>query len=520
MQLKPSHFGEVWFVDFEFRALGGALPEPICMVAYELHSGRTLRLFGRELTSCGVPPYSTAANSMFVAYYASAELGCHLALGWPLPAAVADLFVEFRNLTNGLETPAGSGSLGALTYWGLDAIDSVEKESMRQLAIRGGPYTPAERSALLAYCESDVVALRKLYERMLAHLDLPRALMRGAYMKAAAMMENVGIPVDIGTLTVLKNNWELIEDRLIRRVDADYGIYEGRSFKSERFAAWLAQKGIPWPQLESGRLALDDDTFHIMAARFPEIEPIRQVRVSLSQMRLADLAVGPDSRNRALLSAFRARTGRNQPSNTEFIFGPAVWLRSLIKPVPGTGLIYLDWSQQEFGIGAALSGDEVMQAAYTSGDPYLAFAKQAGAVPAGATKATHGVVREQFKACALAVQYGMGPDSLAREIGQPTIQARELLRLHRETYKKFWQWSDAAVDYAMLHGRLYTTFGWTIHTASQTNPRMLRNFPMQGNGAEMLRLGVLFCRRAWDPCLRSDPRRHFGRGTLPSRLRL
>jgi hypothetical protein len=39
MQLKPSHFGEVWFVDFEFRALGGALPEPICMVAYELHFG-------------------------------------------------------------------------------------------------------------------------------------------------------------------------------------------------------------------------------------------------------------------------------------------------------------------------------------------------------------------------------------------------------------------------------------------------------------------------------------------------
>ena len=128
-------------------------------------------------------------------------------------------------------------------------------------------------------------------------------------MKAAAMMENVGIPVDIGTLTVLKNNWELIEDRLIRRVDADYGIYEGRSFKSERFAAWLAQKGIPWPQLESGRLALDDDTFHIMAARFPEIEPIRQVRVSLSQMRLADLAVGPDSRNRALLSAFGHEPG-------------------------------------------------------------------------------------------------------------------------------------------------------------------------------------------------------------------
>jgi hypothetical protein len=32
-----------------------------------------------------------------------------------------------------------------------------------------------------------------------------------------------------------------------------------------------------------------------------------------------------------------------------------------------------------------LSGDEAMQAAYLSGDPYLEFAKQAGAVPPDAS---------------------------------------------------------------------------------------------------------------------------------------
>ena len=34
---------------------------------------------------------------------------------------------------------------------------------------------------------------------------------------------------------------------------------------------------------------------------------------------------------------------------------------------------------------AALSGDQLMMDAYRSGDPYLAFAKQAGAAPADAT---------------------------------------------------------------------------------------------------------------------------------------
>jgi DNA polymerase I len=205
-------------------------------------------------------------------------------------------------------------------------------------------------------------------------------------------------------------------------------------------------------------------------------------------MRLSDLAVGRDGRNRTLLSAFRARTSRNQPSNSRFIFGPSVWLRGLIKPPPGYAIAYVDWSQQEFGIAAALSGDPMMMEAYRSGDPYLSFAKQANAAPLEATKVTHSAVREQFKACVLAVQYGMGHDALAQRIGQPPIRARELLNLHHETYRVFWRWSDAAVDQAMLTGNLHTVFGWRIRVSTNANPRSLRNFPMQANGAEMLRL--------------------------------
>lgn len=91
----------------------------------------------------------------------------------------------------------------------------------------------------------------------------------------------------------------------------------------------------------------------------------------------------------------------------------------------------------------------------------------------------------------LAVQYGMGSESLAQRIGQPVALARELLRKHRETYARFWQWSDGAVDYAMLRGDLHTVFGWKIHTGAEANPRSLANFPMQANGAEMLRLACI-----------------------------
>jgi DNA polymerase I-like protein with 3'-5' exonuclease and polymerase domains len=250
-----------------------------------------------------------------------------------------------------------------------------------------------------------------------------------------------------------------------------------------------------------------------MAKSYPRVSPLRELRSALSDMRLNELSVGRDGRNRTILSAFRARTARNQPSNTKFIFGPSVWLRGLIKPPPGHAVAYVDWAQQEFGIAAALSGDAAMQAAYRSGDPYLAFGKQAGALPPDATKATHGAQRELFKQCVLAVQYGMEAKSLALRIGQPPIVARDLLRAHRETYRSFWRWSDAALDTAMLHGSLCTVFGWHIRIGENTNPRSLRNFPMQANGAEMLRLacclaterGVQVCAPIHDAALICAP---------------
>jgi hypothetical protein len=82
----------------------------------------------------------------------------------------------------------------------------------------------------------------------------------------------------------------------------------------------------------------------------------------------------------------------------------------------------------------------------------------------------------------------MEAESLARRIGQPPVVARDLLRAHREAYRAFWRWSDAAVDQAMLHGVVWTVFGWPVWTGEQPNPRSLRNFPMQGNGAELLRI--------------------------------
>jgi len=176
-------------------------------------------------------------------------------------------------------------------------------------------------------------------------------------MTAAAAMEHNGVPIDMSMLNRLRAGLANIQDQLIADIDAAYGVFEGHTFKQDKFAAWLNRNRIPWPLLESGRLDLEDETFGQMAKVYPAISPLRELRSTLSDLRLSDLAVGHDGRNRTMLSAFRARTGRNQPSNSKFIFGPSVWLRGLIKPPPGYAVAYIDWAKQEVGIAAALSGD-------------------------------------------------------------------------------------------------------------------------------------------------------------------
>jgi hypothetical protein len=67
---------------------------------------------------------------------------------------------------------------------------------------------------------------------------------------------------------------------------------------------------------------------------------------------------------------------------------------------------------------------------------------------------------------------------------------RELLNLHRQTFRRFWDWIGGVEAEAMLTGRLQTCFGWTLHVGPTTKPTAVRNFPMQAHGAEMMRLAA------------------------------
>jgi hypothetical protein len=481
----------IWAVDFEFTAPEGSLPRPLCVVAHDLAGGRWVRqwLDGESAPAC---PYGTGPDDLFVSYYASAEIGCHIELGWPIPARILDLCAEFRREVSGVDTPHDHSLIGALLHYGLrGAIGAQEKSGMRDLAMRGGPYTETEKHALLEYCESDVLALARLWPKMAPTLDVPRAVLRGRYMASLAQVERNGVPLDAGSLSALRVAWDTVKPRLIERIDESFGVYEGTTFKLARFESYLVKNKISWPRTATGLPDLSDDVFKEQALLFPALKPLRELRGTIGRMRDIKLSVGPDNRNRTMLSAFGSKTGRNQPSSTRFIFGPAKWARNLIKPPPGTALAYVDWEQQEFGIAAALSGDPAMMEAYVSGDPYLAFARMANAVPANATKDSHPMERERFKVCVLAVQYGQGENALAARLGLDPAYGREMLARHKQTFSTLWEWFDKVQATAADQRRLLSPFGWQLCITPNTKPTTIRNWPCQAAGADMLRLAII-----------------------------
>jgi DNA polymerase I len=485
----PACFREIWFLDAEFYQPEGERPSPICLVAKEHYSGDVVRqwLWGEAPTE---PPFDAGPGVLVVSYSAPAEWSVYLALGWPLPVRVLDLHAEYRWLLSGFKLP-GYGQLDAMGAFGLEAMSEFFKQDMRSLCMRGGPFDWQERREILAYCEEDVDGLARLFLAMAPHLEWPQALARGRYTAAVAKIESLGIPIDRELHAQLHEHRLAIRRDLVENAGVRFGVFDDTKFDSDGFEAYLAQQEIPWPRTPSGRLVTREETFEEMADVYPQLRPLYELRSALNQLKEdGGLTVGKDGRNRSSLRPFATSSGRNAPSTTRFVFGKSVAFRSLIKPEPGWALAYLDWSQQEFGIAAVLSEDHNMRQAYLSGDPYLEFAKQAGAVPATATRETHAAVRELFKVCMLAVNYSMGPASLSRRLGKPLAYARELLEYHHQVYRRYWRWVEQVQDQAMITGRLQAVFGWQVLVGQEANWRSLRNFPCQANGAEMMRLAV------------------------------
>ena len=247
-------------------------------------------------------------------------------------------------------------------------------------------------------------------------------------------------------------------------------------WRKQRFADYVKRHRMSWPAYPDGSLDERDATFREMEGRYPRIGPLRELRYSISKLRLNALSVGGDGRNRTLLGAYGSKTGRNQPSNAKYVFGPAKWIRFLITPPPGRVLIHRDFCQQEIRIAAVVSGDAAMLAACESATSISESQSSSGSRRRMQhRKRTNRCARCSRLSC-LGILYGLGARTLALRIGISLFEACEILARLRAQFRVFEIYAQRVVDHAGLQLEISTPFDWTMQCPPGINLRTCRNF--------------------------------------------
>jgi DNA polymerase I len=525
-----KNFGTIVVADFEYEVQPGELPNPLCMVAHvldeNLHHVRTIRMWREELLASKRPPFDTGPDTLFVAYSAWAELTCLMVLGWPFPTHIFDLHTAYLATTNILP-PYNPDEVrnkprkrlpDACRAYGIGGWEKIDKNTIAE-DIGNGRWQRYGQERVFEYCEEDVrMSVRLLRAQLrryqcgptiLPAADVPRVLWWSNYSaKAVAQIQARGMPIDVARWNLVQENKQAVIDELLRRFDPSHGseepIYtpEGE-WSYARFERFLIRSGVTaWPRLESGKLDIDGDAFRMMS-HIPGIEALHALRDTLGVIVRAKLPIGHDGRNRPSLFPFCTATGRN--AHAKSLFNAHASVRSFMAFSPDAIGVYLDWRTQEVGIAAALSEDRALIEAYRDGDVYHSLALVCGLTEdtdAKRWKRECPDVRQRMKALQLGINYGMGVPSLARGLDRHPIIASNFIERHRRRYPRFWEWRDNEVQVAMLERRIETVFGWPLHLTTSPNQRTLYNFPMQGNGAEMLRLAACrLCDANIVPCM-------------------
>ena len=515
-----SAFSTVVICDFEYETTGGEfnlvagdLPKVLCMVAHVLDANlkhvRTHKMWRGEFGP--MPPFDIGPDTLFVAYSAWAEMTCFLTLGWQFPVHIFDQHTAYLAASNVLlpHEPDQTRKKerkrlpDACRAFGIEGWERIDKETIAK-DIGEGRWRDHGQDAVYTYCEADVAASAKL---LLAQLcgrprlpgaDVGQVMSWSEYSaKAVARIQARGMPIDVALWEMVQANKSAVIGELLRQFDPSYGddepIYTpDGEWSYYRFEQWLIRRGVmAWPRLESGQLDTDGDAFRLMY-HVPGIEGLHALRDSLGVIVRARLPIGRDGRNRPSLFPFCTATGRNAHSKS--LYNAHAAMRGFMVYPADTIGVYLDWRSQEVGVAAARSGDERLKRDYSNGDVYHALALLCGLTTDPDPvhwKANNPAMRDRMKPLQLGINYGMGVPSLAKGLDRHPLIASTIIELHKQTYPRFWEWREAQAQQAMLDRQMETVLGWPLRLSHSPNKRTLYNFPMQGNGAECLRLAAV-----------------------------
>ena len=429
-----AHFKNVVVFDFEFSQTPGNNPNPVCCTFKELKSEKQFTHWYLEEKPDW--PFENK-ETLYVCHSAVAEVSCMLELGLKRPDFIWDTFVQDMKLQRGIENKFNL--LECCKRFGIETITEAQKEMNRNIIIENYPnYTKEQLQKIEEYNVSDVVENEWLFLGQVAEFEkrnpifkttLSQAIFHGKSQAVIAKIERNGVPVNYELYSDMEKYFPQIKAQEIEELSKAADVYVGDKWNMKKFEIFLDKLGVlkDWPRTKSGQPAKDDRTLYRYSSKYPIIQQIRESKFIIEAKNLKGYVVGKDKRSRSALKMFGTITGRTNPSTATNPFGAPRRMRNIIGTTKDKLLVYADWKSQEAVIQGALSKDQNIVAAIATGDPYLATAKNAKAIPADAIRENFERERKLYKETYLAIGYGQTAYGLKAKLDISEAEAAHLL---------------------------------------------------------------------------------------------
>ncbi len=322
-------------------------------------------------------------------------------------------------------------------------------------------------------------------------LKNPAAIIEMAFVKEVAKLELNGFPVDVDKIEIIGKELERKKQKLIIGFITKYRI---DPMSPKQVGRFLKERGFNLPETAKGNIATDDKVLSEYAG-YEEVDHILEIR-KLKKYTDKIEEIRSNLRGRRVYPEFKqigAVTGRMSSSNPNVQNIPRD-MRNLFKAEEGNTFVIADFSQIELRIAAEYVGDPLMIKAFVEGKDLHTYT--ASVILEKPEEEVTKEDRQSAKAVNFGLIYGISAKGLALYakssygIDMSIDEAETIREKFFRHFSSFKRWheeikrklrEEKEVRGETLLGRPYVAY--TFNDAT--------NYPIQGTGADILKLSVL-----------------------------
>ncbi|MCA9351586.1 hypothetical protein KC929_02305 [Patescibacteria group bacterium] len=430
---------------------------------------------------------------------------------------------ELRSLPARLESSLGLSNLVKPSDDNKEEKNQTESEPISESLIKSlaiklwlvdSDENDADQDQILAYTkEKTITAAEKTINAELASDPESQAIfehIEHPLIPVVEGMEENGVLIDAAFFTKLSKDYhrelDIIAKKIYQFAGSEFNVKSPQQLSKVLFEDLsLPTKGIK--KSKTGAYSTDAKTLEKLEGEHEIINLITEYREleKLLSTYIDNIPgmVGEDGRlhaqfiqNGTVTGRFSSRNPNMQNIPTRTDLGRKI--REGFVADKGHQLVSLDYSQIELRCLAILSGDSALINIFKEGqDIHAAVAALIGGVPVNEVDRE---MRRKAKIVNFGILYGMGINSVKREMGTDRAEAEQFYNGFFTQFPKATAYLEATKEHAREHGFTRTLFGRRrqFRNINSKLPfiramaeRMALNAPIQGTSADMIKLAMV-----------------------------